>query len=206
MPQEPLIGAENMMTPGPVPPELQGLTMLEEQLIARAYSIARVYLEGGSVRYFGLVRNYSQGFTTFVTSLPWHTDSGEIPNISICPPGDGMWHKRNYTVSRERVQRALTWLITNSPAYADVRLDVESLDRLGPVGGRKVDHIGIGNFLYINEPGEDGDDGATEVENDTGDGRRDKLGVGAPVTENDCEVDDSQDATGGGTRPPSPPK
>lgn len=39
----------------------------------------------------------------------------------------------NYTVSRDNVQRALTKLIVNSSAYADVRLDVERLNRLGPV-------------------------------------------------------------------------
>lgn len=203
MPQEPKFGAENMMVPGPVPSDLQGLTMLEKQLmITRSHPIARVYRKkGGQYRYSGDVLNTSQDIATFATSLLWYPDSSEIPNIIIRPAGGGTWHGR---ISRDRVQRALTWLIANSLAYADICLNVERVSRLGPVGGPEVDQIN--NFLHINEPDENGDDGDTEVDNDSADGRRDYRGVGAPGPDNDHDVDDPQDTAGAWTRPPRPPR
>ena len=38
---------ENSMIPSPIPPQLQGLTQIEEMLIARALPIIRVYIKPG---------------------------------------------------------------------------------------------------------------------------------------------------------------
>ena len=61
---------ENFMIPSPIPPELQGLTQVEEMLIARALPIMRVYIKPGGQRgYSGHCINLPQNVTELVTSL-----------------------------------------------------------------------------------------------------------------------------------------
>ena len=56
-----LYSAENGMDPGSVPPCLQGMTEIEELLIARAYPIMTVYHKhGGQLGYSGHVLNLPQ--------------------------------------------------------------------------------------------------------------------------------------------------
>ena len=59
------------MDPGSVPAELQGLSEVEELLIARAFPIMSIYRKHGGQRgYNGHVLNLSQDIQGFLNSLP----------------------------------------------------------------------------------------------------------------------------------------
>ena len=61
----------NNMTPSPVPAELEGLTQVEEMLIARALPIMHVYLmPGGQRGYSGHCINLPQNVAELALSLP----------------------------------------------------------------------------------------------------------------------------------------
>ena len=63
--------AENDMDPGDVSSQLEGMTQVEQMLIAKVAPIMRVYrLKGGQYAHGGQVVNILQGFTGFSTSLP----------------------------------------------------------------------------------------------------------------------------------------
>ena len=62
---------ENEMIPSPVPPQLQGLSQVEEMLIARALPIMRVYIKPGGQRgYSGHCINLPQNVKDLALSLP----------------------------------------------------------------------------------------------------------------------------------------
>ncbi|CAB4032942.1 Hypothetical predicted protein [Paramuricea clavata] len=62
---------ENSMIPSPIPPELQGLTQVEEMLVAGALPIMRVYIKPGGQRgYSGHCENLPQHVDELASSLP----------------------------------------------------------------------------------------------------------------------------------------
>ena len=127
MPQVAKFGAENQMVPGPVPPELTGLTMVEQQMIARAHAICEViHKRGGRYGYDSYVVNISQDIATLVVDLPWLPNSDELP-IIILPPNGGDWQGRKFLVNPARGKAALVRLIVHSPAYIGVRIDLGRL-------------------------------------------------------------------------------
>ncbi|PKC56912.1 hypothetical protein RhiirA1_499427 [Rhizophagus irregularis] len=63
--------ADNNMDPGEVPDELQGLTDIEEMLIAQVFTVMSVYrLRGGQNGYKGNVINFPQDVREFTRRLP----------------------------------------------------------------------------------------------------------------------------------------
>ena len=71
--------ANNMMDPGDVPNELQGLTEIEEMLIAKVFTVISVYkLRGGQYGYKGNVINFPQDVKEFTTRLPREPSSLEV--------------------------------------------------------------------------------------------------------------------------------
>ena len=63
--------AENDMDPGIVPPQLEGLTQIEEMLIARVCPIMSIYRKHGGQRgYKGHVLNLTQDIQSFLDSFP----------------------------------------------------------------------------------------------------------------------------------------
>ena len=70
-----LFSAENDMLPGEVPLPLQGLSQLEEMLIARACPIMCIYRKHGGQRgYKGHVVTLPQDIQEFLTHLPCYVD------------------------------------------------------------------------------------------------------------------------------------
>ena len=63
--------AENDIDPGIVPPQLEGLTQIEEMLITRVCHIMSIHRKHGGQRgYKGHVLNLSQDIQSFFNSLP----------------------------------------------------------------------------------------------------------------------------------------
>ncbi|CAN0124566.1 unnamed protein product, partial [Scytosiphon promiscuus] len=146
----------NGMIPRELVPELQGLTVLEQQLIALAHPIARAYrLPGGQRGFSGHILNVARDITSFATSLPWRADSDEVPVVVIVPPQGGNWEGREFTVSRRRVETALVWLIANNSAFSNVRVYIENLAALGTDRNDDTERDLIGNFLRLDESARD---------------------------------------------------
>ena len=120
------------MDPGALPLELQGLTDIEEMLIARASPIMCVYRKhGGQQGYRGHVLNLPQDIQGFLYRLP--RNIAHPPHLIIRRHGTDNTH-RDCTVRRQKELQAIMWLQANKPIYADVAIDYESLERL-PEGG-----------------------------------------------------------------------
>ena len=123
-----LYSQENDMDPGALPLELQGLTDIEEMLIARASPIMCVYRKHGGQRgHRGHVLNLPQDIQGILNRLP--RNIAHLPYLIIRRDGTDNTH-RDCTVRREKVLQAIMWLKANNPFYADVAIDYESLQCL----------------------------------------------------------------------------
>ena len=117
--------SQNGMTPSQVPNELQGLTQLEEMLIARVFPVISVYTKpGGQKAYKGHCINFSQDIQELANSLP--TYPSELPVIVVSVKGKDNTYK-DLTVRREKVSCALHWLVQHNPVYKDITIDYELL-------------------------------------------------------------------------------
>ena len=127
-----LFSAENFIIPSCVPEVLQGLTQIEEMLIARALPIMKVYIKPGGQRgYSGHCINLPQKVTDLAKSLP--RCPKDIPVVVVTMKGKDNTFKDVF-VRKNKVEQALEWLIKHNPHYHDVKLDTNLLDTL-PVNG-----------------------------------------------------------------------
>ena len=112
---------ENNMIPSAVPCQLQGLTQVEEMLIARALPITRVYVKPGGQRgYSGHCINLPQHVEELACSLPRYPK--DLSVIVVRRKGKENSFK-DLSVRKKNVADALHWLITNNPNnpyYKDV--------------------------------------------------------------------------------------
>ena len=123
-----LFSSENCMDPGRVPPCLQGLSQIEEMLIARANPIMCLYRKhGGQHGYRGHVLNVAQDIQGFLDQLPANVN--EIPILFVRRAGDSNTHI-DLRVRRGRVLTAILWLQQNNPFYADISISVANLNAL----------------------------------------------------------------------------
>jgi hypothetical protein len=129
--------ARNAMDPGPQPPELKGLTPIEEMLIAKCSPIIKVYkLKGGQISYGGHVISFNQDVQQFVNTLPRHpTQLGVV--IVRKDFSDGHF---DFKVRRNRIAKALLWLKSHNIYYKDIVIDT-SLIGLMPEDGFISDMI-----------------------------------------------------------------
>ena len=119
---------ENDMIPSGVPSHLQGLTQIEEMLIARAFPIMRVYVKPGGQRgYSGHCINLPQKVSELAQSLP-HCPKN-IPIIVVTMKGKDNSLK-DVVVRKNKVEQALHWLIKHNPQYKNVLIDQKVLESL----------------------------------------------------------------------------
>lgn len=73
----PLYSKDNDMDPMPVPPELQGLTYVEEQLIAKVHPLISVFKLKGNHQYgyTGNIINFPQNVKEFAKQLPHNIEN-----------------------------------------------------------------------------------------------------------------------------------
>jgi hypothetical protein len=108
------------MIPSSVPDVLQGLTQIEEMLIARALPIMQVYVKPGGQRgYIGHCINLPQKVSELANSLP-HVPS-DIPIITVTMKGKDNALK-DVLVWRQKVEQALRWLLKHNPQYRCVTI------------------------------------------------------------------------------------
>ena len=111
--------AQNSMIPSVVPTELQGLTQIEEMLIARALPIMKVYIKPGGQRgYYGHCINMVQKITELAHTLPKYPK--DIPLILVTMKGKNNTFK-NVLVRKAKVEQALFWLLKHNPHYRKVK-------------------------------------------------------------------------------------
>ncbi|XP_020896155.1 uncharacterized protein LOC110235051 [Exaiptasia diaphana] len=116
------------MIPSPVPPQLQGLSQVEEMLIARALPIMRVYIKPGGQRgYSGHCINLPQNVKELALRLPRYSKDLSVIIVKVKGRNDTF---KDVNVQRQKVHDALTWLIQNNPHYSDVQIDQEALNAL----------------------------------------------------------------------------
>lgn len=127
-----LFDIENGMDLGQIPPELQGLTLLEQILIARVHPIVSVFrIHGQQTGYSGHVMNFNQHIEAFAARLPH--DPARLTSV-ILLNRDTPHGLITFRVRNGRVRRALNWLKNNNQYYRDITIDETILDSL-PVDG-----------------------------------------------------------------------
>ena len=124
------------MIPSEVPLELQGLTQVEEMLIARAFPVIQVYTKpnGGQKAYKGHVLTLPHDVQSIANVLPRYPS--DIPVIVFKLDGKESKSKE-LRVRRKKVIDALFWLTgknnkgePNNPRYQDVTIDRTRFDSL----------------------------------------------------------------------------
>ena len=116
------------MDPGIVPRQLEGLTQIEEMLIARVCPIMSVYRKHGGQRgYKGHVLNLPQDIQSFFNSLP--SRASDLAVLVVRRHDVENTH-RDFTVHQHRVLGAVLWLMTNNPYFKDVEIDCEPINYL----------------------------------------------------------------------------
>ena len=116
------------MIPSKVPEQLQGLTQIEEMLIARALPIMRIYIKPGGQRgYSGHCINLPQQVKELASSLPRFPK--DLPVIIVKMKGKENTVK-SVTVRRGKVHAVLLWLINKNPHYSNLQINLEALNSL----------------------------------------------------------------------------
>ncbi|CAH3185622.1 unnamed protein product [Porites lobata] len=103
---------ENDMVPSLVPLQLQGLTQVEEMLIARALPVMRVYIKPGGQRgYSGHCINLPQDIAELAHSLPRYPKDLSVIVVKMKGKENSF---KDVTVRRQNVADALQWLVNNN--------------------------------------------------------------------------------------------
>ncbi|MCG8622691.1 MAG: hypothetical protein MJE68_11945 [Proteobacteria bacterium] len=151
------------MHPGKVPQCLQGLSQIEEMLIARACPIMTIYRKhGGQRRYRGHVVNLPQDIQGFLDRLPANVSN--LPLLLVRRHEADDTHA-DFRVRRQYVLEALQWLQHNNPCYHNITTDFTNLDKLpedgipsellvfeGPNSDNITDSEGTNEINYNSRP------------------------------------------------------
>ena len=123
----------NNMDVGEIPEELQGLTFIEEQLIARIHPMIVVYkLKGHQYGYKGNIISFPQDVQELALQLPHKIkDLNSIVCIKYQNRSD-KYHEFN--IRSGRVRRSLEWLKKHNPFYKNIVLSEENLNLLPEEG------------------------------------------------------------------------
>ena len=106
---------ENNMIPGPQPPELANLTLVEQVCIAMAHTQTRVVsLKGGGSRMKGSSITFGHDVKDFFKRLPIRPD--ELPIIILRRPNQPI----KLIANRHKIEKALRWLAANNKHYRGV--------------------------------------------------------------------------------------
>ncbi|KAK3931961.1 ATP-dependent DNA helicase [Frankliniella fusca] len=120
----------NDMDPGNVPEELQDLTYIEEQLIARVHPLISIFkLKGLQFGYRGHVINFEQNVNEIARQLPHKvTDLSSVMAIRYSGTNIDKYH--DFFVRGGKVKKALLYLKENNPYYADIEISDDNITSL----------------------------------------------------------------------------
>lgn len=131
---------DNLMIPSTIPIELQGLTQIEEMLIARALPIMRVYIKPGGQRgYSGHCINLPQNIKDLALTLPRYPKDLSVIIVKVRGRNNTF---KDVNVRRQKVHKALLWLLQNNPQHADISINLDALNCL-PVNGIPTDLVTV---------------------------------------------------------------
>ena len=137
-----LFSGTNDMDPGSVPHELQGLSFVERQLIARIHPVLSVYqVKKCQFRYKGNVINFPQDVQEVANILP-HTVKGLKSIVTFSLHYEGGF--KEFNVRRKKVIDALVWLKRYNPLYADVEIDIDRCNLLPDDGDVSSEFSSLG--------------------------------------------------------------
>jgi hypothetical protein len=119
------------MDPGPAVEQLTGLTLVEQLLISQVTTTMSIFRlpRGGQYGFRGHVINFPQKIDHFVSNLP---RSVQQLDILVLRKGqnDPMLPPTLFTVNRQRVLNALTWLKEHNQFYRNIQISHENLQAL----------------------------------------------------------------------------
>ena len=148
-------GADNDMDPGPVPPELQGLTIIEERLISKLVTYMSVHrLAKGAIGYSGHSIHYTQNIEPMAQAMAAGHGECTLPrkwaDLGYCvvrKVGNQPAKHKDFRVRRFKALGALRWLKANNPYYADIVIDMDRVSELpndGDAGGFLPSDVELG--------------------------------------------------------------
>lgn len=123
-----LFSDENDMDPGDVPEVLQGLSFVEQQLIAMIHPVVSLYkIMNVQYKYTGNIINFPQNVQEVATSLPYKV--ADIKGL-LTVRAVGSEGYKDFRVRKKRVHEALLWLKKNNTFYTDIVINEANLSEL----------------------------------------------------------------------------
>lgn len=172
----------NKMDPGPRPPELEGLTFLEQQLIARVHPVVCVYkIRGHQYGYSGNVISFPQDVQEVASALPHRVQ--DLDSIIVVRKHDSAGHV-DFRVRSGRVRAALVWLRDHNHYYEGIQINEDNLAEL-PEDGNVFD--AVPGYMDAEEEVRDSGCGSSDEEDDPGD-QHEEHEAPAPRPGNDQDV------------------
>ncbi|KAK3923346.1 ATP-dependent DNA helicase [Frankliniella fusca] len=118
----------NDLDPKDVPPELEDLTFVEQQLIARVHPIVSLYkVKNVQYKYTGQIINFPQNVQELCTVLPHKVEDLTGVLTIRCKNSEGF---RDFFIRKMKVLNALIWLKENNPFYNDIQIDEDRINQL----------------------------------------------------------------------------
>ena len=112
----------NNMNPGPAPPELSNLSLVEQCGIAQIASLMKVvHLRGGGTKMKGSSISFAQDIKSFAKTLPVRPE--DLPLVVIKSP----YQQHPLKANSKKMRAALEWLKRHNKYYNDIEISEENL-------------------------------------------------------------------------------
>ena len=146
-----LFSNENYMDPGEVPAELIGLSVVEQQLICRIAPAIHVHLlKHGGIASSGHCVSFSQDVNEPAQILPKLPHEINVLKVRRQGKNDSV---KEFRVRRYTIQSALQWLKSNNPAYSDIIINEERLNKLPVNDGLDFNNINVNPYETSHDEG-----------------------------------------------------
>ncbi len=123
-----MFSSDNLMDPGQVPPQLQDMSVVEQQLICKISPAIQLHLlKHGGLAARGHCVTFPQAVDEPAQIFPKLPK--EIKVIKVRKKGKNDTSK-DFRVRRYKIQHALEWLKSNNPVYKDITISNERLSQL----------------------------------------------------------------------------
>ena len=138
-----MFSADNNMDPKTPPPQLQNLTLIEQQLISRLAPVINIHmLKHGGIAANGHCVTFPQDVNEPSQILPLLPK--DIKIIRVRRKGSNETSK-DFNVRRSVVENALHWLKNNNPAYSDITISQQRLNDLPENGELNIETLDTNN-------------------------------------------------------------